>query len=155
MLLLVVLPRCVGLRFGGLSKVEIGVQPEVIHVLRERERIDKSEAIERRRLRDHLRPVDLVARIGGEEFLVALPDAPLGLAQIAAERLCRVVQERPVLVAGGPMVNVTLSIGLAIGGGTGSSAHFGVQALIDRADHAMLEAKADGRNQVIISKNAA
>lgn len=107
------------------------------------------------RLRDHLRPVDLVARIGGEEFLVALPDAPLGLAQIAAERLCRVVQERPVLVAGGPMVNVTLSIGLAIGGGTGSSAHFGVQALIDRADHAMLEAKADGRNQVIISKNAA
>lgn len=108
-----------------------------------------------KRLRDHLRPVDLVARVGGEEFLVALPDAPLGLARIAAERLCRVVQECPVQIPNGRTVSVTLSIGLVIGDGKGPEALCNVEALIDLADHAMLAAKADGRNQVIISKSAA
>jgi len=48
------------------------------------------------RLRENLRPSDLVARIGGEEFLVALPEATLGTARLAAERLCRVIGETPV-----------------------------------------------------------
>ncbi len=107
------------------------------------------------RLRGHLRPVDLVARIGGEEFLVVLPDAPLALARSAAERLCQVVRESPVLVPNGPKVPVSLSIGLAIGGGAGPGPLFDAQALINRADRAMLAAKADGRNQVMICQSAA
>ncbi len=107
------------------------------------------------RLRDHLRPGDLVARIGGEEFLVALPDAPLALARVAAERLCRVVQERPVQLVGGPQVAITLSIGLVIGGERGSGIAPDVQLLIDLADRAMLASKTEGRNQVTISRSAA
>ena len=115
------------------------------------------------RLRDNLRPIDMVARIGGEEFLVALPDTTLAQAEIAAERLRRVIDERPVPIVGGPDVPVTISIGLALGGeirpnrGTGpeSNRQLDVQSLIEQADHAMLIAKTDGRNQVIISRTAA
>ncbi len=115
------------------------------------------------RLRDNLRPVDMVARIGGEEFLVVLPDTPLAQAEIAAERLRHVIAERPVSITGGPDVPVTISIGLALGGEIGlnrsgapeSLGQPEVQALIDRADHAMLMAKTDGRNQVITSRNMA
>lgn len=115
------------------------------------------------RLRDNLRPIDMVARIGGEEFLVALPDTTLAQAEIAAERLRRVIDERPVPIVGGPDVPVTISIGLALGGeirpnrGTGpeSNRQLDVQSLIEQADHAMLIAKTDGRNQVITSRTAA
>ena len=123
------------------------------------------------RLRDNLRPVDLIARIGGEEFLAVLPDTTLSQAKIAAERLRRVIEERAVAVAGGPQVSVTMSIGLALGGdgldagqdaGLDAGQNAGqnaspapVQDLIDRADRALLSAKADGRNQVIISRTAA
>jgi len=107
------------------------------------------------RLRDHLRPVDLISRIGGEEFLVVLPDTNLPQAEVAAERLRRVIDERPVEVIGGPQVSVTMSIGLALGGEAHPAAQRDVQGLIDLADHAMLAAKSDGRNQVITSRSAA
>ena len=115
------------------------------------------------RLRDNLRPVDMVARVGGEEFLVVLPDTALPQAEVAAERLRRVIDERPVRVQGGPEVSVTMSIGLALGGDFGpdrlqdAAGHdaWDVQSLIDKADHAMLAAKSDGRNQVITSRSAA
>jgi two-component system, cell cycle response regulator len=67
------------------------------------------------RLRDNLRPSDLVARIGGEEFLVALPDTTLGTARMAAERLCRAIESTPVVLPDGREVEVTISVGLALG----------------------------------------
>lgn len=107
------------------------------------------------RLRDNLRPPDLIARIGGEEFLAVLPDTTLSQAKIAAERLRQVIEERAVDVVGGPQVSVTMSIGLALGGDASGAGQTPVQELIDRADHALLSAKADGRNQVNISRTAA
>lgn len=107
------------------------------------------------RLRDNLRAVDLVARIGGEEFLVILPDTTLGQAHMAAERLCEVVHERPIILPNGARIEVTVSIGLAIGGGRGAASQFDVPSLIEQADHAMLSAKTDGRNRVIVSRTAA
>jgi two-component system cell cycle response regulator len=69
------------------------------------------------RLRDTMRPSDLLARIGGEEFLVALPDTGLAEAQVVAERLCRAVAALPVtLPDGSAQVRVTMSVGLAVGG---------------------------------------
>lgn len=108
------------------------------------------------RLRENMRPTDLVARIGGEEFLIALPDATIGAARIAAERLCRVVGETPVLLPDGRnQVSVTISVGLALGprlapDGERSSA----RDTIARADAALLAAKSEGRNQVTISSAA-
>ncbi|MCB2115098.1 MAG: diguanylate cyclase [Rhodobacteraceae bacterium] len=103
------------------------------------------------RLKSNLRAVDLIARIGGEEFLVALPDITLEGAHATAERLRRTVGYRPVALPSGETTPITLSIGLTMGGADAS----GIEEMIDRADRALLGAKADGRNQVTIGPQAA
>ncbi len=106
------------------------------------------------RMRASLRDVDMLARIGGEEFLVALPEAGLEAAQIAAERLRRVIAERPVRLAGnGGEIAMTLSVGMAMGGGAGSGTT--ADAIIKAADLALLHSKTDGRNLVTVSRSAA
>ncbi|WP_108853300.1 diguanylate cyclase [Albidovulum aquaemixtae] len=105
------------------------------------------------RLKSNLRAVDLLARIGGEEFLVALPDTSLNAAHATAERLRRVVGDAPVaLPGGGGNVPVTLSIGLALGDGVGA---LPVGDLIGLADRALLGSKSEGRNQVTVGRTAA
>ncbi len=115
------------------------------------------------RLQASLRPVDLIARIGGEEFLVAMPEATLAKARTTAERLCRVIEALPVALpptatTGGGSVSVTVSIGLALGGPAplrpGGAAET-VEAVMARADAALLAAKAEGRNQVTVGRSAA
>lgn len=107
------------------------------------------------RLRNNIRAKDLLARIGGEEFLVAMPDTGLSAARMAAERLCKLAEERPVILpGGGGPVPITLSIGLAIGGEPGNDDH-SADLVIRRADAALLHAKAEGRNQVTVSLSAA
>ena len=106
-----------------------------------------------RRLKANLREDDLLARIGGEEFLVALPNTNFQDACIAADRLCRAIDETPIQVGIASTLRVTVSIGLAV-----SDEDFGAEPalrLVDRADRALLMAKAEGRNKVTISKSAA
>lgn len=122
------------------------------------------------RLRANLRAVDLVARIGGEEFLIALPDTTRTEARIAARRLCRIIAQDPfVLPDGGTPVPVTVSIGVTMGQqplcGTlaidpakdpaKDPACEAVKHLLQQADEALYGAKACGRNQVTLSKPAA
>ena len=105
-----------------------------------------------RRLAGALRPGDLLARIGGEEFLAALPDISEPEAREIAERLCRAVRGRPVVLPGdGGRLHVTVSIGLALSGPPPGSA----AEVIERADRALLAAKSEGRNQVTLSRTAA
>ena len=67
-----------------------------------------------RRLKNNLRSVDLICRIGGEEFLVVMPDTDLVAARIAAERLRRVTEaERVAVSAEIGEISVTLSIGVS------------------------------------------
>lgn len=101
-------------------------------------------------LRDCLQPGDLVARIGGEEFLVALPDIFLADARQTAERLCQAVADIVVALPDGPSVGVTVSVGLSMGA-PGTTA----QEALNRADNALLAAKARGRNQVTVAAVAA
>ena len=105
------------------------------------------------RLKANLRADDLLARIGGEEFLVALADTSFDEARLAADRLCKAIEERPVKVAFSSGVAVTVSIGVAVS--CAGSNMEPTPDIVDRADQALLLAKADGRNQVIISKSAA
>lgn len=107
------------------------------------------------RLRDNLRPSDLVARIGGEEFLVALPDTTLGTARMAAERLCRTIEAHPVGLPGGREVSVTISVGLALGNDRRDGTPEPARSVLERADAALFAAKTCGRNQVTISASAA
>lgn len=103
------------------------------------------------RLSSALRPGDLIARIGGEEFLVALPDVTEGDALALAERLRRSVAERPFgVVADEPGLQVTVSIGLALAPPAQAA-----DAVLACADRALMAAKADGRDQVITSRQSA
>jgi two-component system, cell cycle response regulator len=105
------------------------------------------------RLSANLRATDVLARIGGEEFLVVLPNTTYAEAQIAAERLCRVVKDRAVTIAGGPSLQITVSIGVAFNGEC--SLPETVAGIVDRADQALLTAKSEGRDKVTISRRAA
>jgi two-component system, cell cycle response regulator len=105
------------------------------------------------RLSANLRATDMLARIGGEEFLIVLPNTTYAEAQMAAERLCRVVKDRPVTPIGGPSLHITVSIGVAFSGE--QTPPESVAGIIDRADQALLTAKSDGRDQVTISRSAA
>ena len=103
------------------------------------------------RLKANLRADDLLARIGGEEFLVALPNTSFEEARLAADRLCKAIEECPVKLAFSAGVSVTISIGVAVSCVTPEATH----TIVDRADQALLLAKTEGRNQVTISKSAA
>ncbi len=89
------------------------------------------------------RAMDLVARIGGEEFAVLLPDAGLDGAAAVAARLCKHIAAQTVEVDGKP-IRYTVSVGVAtMAADTGTLAE-----LMKRADAAMYQAKALGRNRV-------
>ncbi|HWA61051.1 MAG TPA: PleD family two-component system response regulator [Caulobacteraceae bacterium] len=98
------------------------------------------------RLASNVRAVDLPCRYGGEEFMVIMPDTTLADAERIAERIRRHVAGSPFRVAGGTeLLTVTISIGVASTTGAGDHA----EALLKRADEAVYEAKAAGRNKVI------
>jgi two-component system cell cycle response regulator len=107
------------------------------------------------RLADNIRAGDLLARIGGEEFLIALPGAALPEARAVAERLCQVVKERPIALPGGALLTITTSIGLAVSHAGAPLQREDVQDMIDRADRALLTSKSAGRNQVTVDRSAA
>jgi two-component system cell cycle response regulator len=107
------------------------------------------------RLTSNLRAVDLIARIGGEEFLVALPDTTPEAAHATAERLRRVVSDNPVVLPKGRgTIEVTLSIGLTVASAA-TLASRRVEDLIGLADQALLDSKSEGRNQVTVAQSAA
>ncbi|MGC3939457.1 diguanylate cyclase [Roseobacter sp. EG26] len=111
------------------------------------------------RLRDNLRGVDLVARIGGEEFLIVMPATPLTEARVAASRLCRKIGGRGFVVPGADEpIKVTVSIGVTIGGLRSKQDRaetLDANVLLDAADKALYSAKMQGRNQINLNRPAA
>ncbi len=100
------------------------------------------------RLQNAVRPSDLVARLGGEEFLVIMPETPLAMAQMVAERLLKKISGSPVVWEGqAEPLAITVSIGCAATTGNSDTQ----AALLERADSALYKAKNQGRNQVLTS----
>ncbi len=93
-----------------------------------------------------IRPSDTLARWGGEEFLLLLPETGLAEAQAVLERMRRLVGESAWFEADASL-RVTFSCGLAEwpGGMTAESA-------IDAADKAMYSAKREGRNRIAVAR---
>jgi two-component system, cell cycle response regulator len=98
------------------------------------------------RLRGCIRGIDLASRLGGEEFVVVMPDTDMGVASKVAERIRRrVAGEAFPLVQSGGLIDVTISVGLA---GLLDARDSAAQ-LLKRADEALYRAKRSGRNRVV------
>ena len=98
------------------------------------------------RLASNVRAIDLPCRYGGEEFVAIMPDTALDDAERIAERIRRYISGSPFrLSRGAELLTVTISVGVAVMNGPDDSP----EALLKRADEALYEAKAAGRNRVI------
>ncbi len=100
-------------------------------------------------LANALRGEDLVARIGGEEFGVLLPNDPANQAAEVIERIRTRVSESRIAVGNQHRLWVTLSAGVAE-----IDPNRPIAASLQSADRAMYRAKAEGRNRVVISNQA-
>ena len=96
-------------------------------------------------IRTRVRAGDFAARIGGEEFVVALPETSSVNAVAMAEQLRRAIAETPIRITGHRgAVTVTISIGVASWPEHGEE----ITRLLERADNRLYEAKLAGRDQV-------
>ena len=89
-----------------------------------------------------LRKIDVVARWGGEEFVVILPGATDVVARAVAERI-RMLIEKSFIMADGDKLSVTLSVGATM-----SQSDDNVRTVVARADRNMYQSKELGRNRV-------
>jgi two-component system cell cycle response regulator len=97
------------------------------------------------RISQNVRGVDLACRMGGEEFVVVMPDTDLAYATMVAERLRQRIGEYSFKVDDTLVLTVTVSIGIAVVEGTTDTA----AKLLERADAALYKAKREGRNRVV------
>ena len=97
------------------------------------------------RMRTAVRDVDVIGRFGGEEFVIIMINTDLTLATIIADRVRQGVMNAPVHVKGFN-ITVTISLGVAM-----LRRDERKEALLERADAAMYEAKRMGRNRVAVA----
>lgn len=94
-----------------------------------------------------IRPMDTLARFGGEEFAIVLPACVPAYGANVAERIRQVIQNTPLLLPGKQPLHLTVSIG-------GAYALQWIRSTyalwLDRADQQLYQAKNGGRNQVFI-----
>jgi len=92
-----------------------------------------------------IRQYDTAARIGGEEFLILLPQTGLDLALVVSERVRTAVQNHAIALPDGRQLKFTVSVGVA----TLTRDIASADLLFKRADLAMYEAKESGRNRCV------
>jgi diguanylate cyclase (GGDEF)-like protein len=96
-------------------------------------------------LKENIRQIDLIGRYGGEEFSIILIETDKEGAKFAAERIRQALEARHIRVYDEDL-KVTVSIGISTYPGDARD----VQALIERADEALYQAKQGGRNRVCV-----
>jgi two-component system cell cycle response regulator len=96
------------------------------------------------RIIGNIRSFDMAARLGGEEFVVVMPDTPQEDALAAAERLRARIADSPIASVGGRSIAITASLGVAASVRGDTS-----QTILKRCDQALYGAKRDGRNRVM------
>lgn len=98
------------------------------------------------RVRRNIRSIDLACRLGGEEFVVVMPDTGLAKAYVVGERLRHCITSLPFYAGkDSDAVQVTASIGVAALEFTDDTP----ELILKRADQALYCAKRDGRNRVV------
>lgn len=97
------------------------------------------------RIRENLRPTDIIARYGGEEFVALLPRTPPPALEQMACRINAVIRERPVKYNG-----MDIPVTISIGGAMLTAESRSLDELLTQADQAVYQAKAQGRNCTVI-----
>ena len=97
-------------------------------------------------LSQHLRRSDIACRLGGEEFVLVLPDSSLEDTRQRVEQICALIKQLSMQHDGHPLGTMTLSAGIAASPVHASTA----VALMRSADRALYAAKRAGREQVIL-----
>jgi diguanylate cyclase (GGDEF)-like protein len=99
-------------------------------------------------LRSQVRGEDIPCRYGGEEFVLILPDAPLEVTKLRAEKLRAGIQQLNLVFKDQPLGSISVSLGVAVYPEHGSTA----DAVIRAADAALYRAKRAGRNRVAVAE---
>jgi diguanylate cyclase (GGDEF)-like protein/PAS domain S-box-containing protein len=94
-----------------------------------------------------LRATDILARLGGEEFAMLLPETDIEAAATLAERMRVAIETSPIATAKGALP-ITVSLGVAQHAPNEPT----IDAAMKRADEALYEAKRTGRNRVVVAR---
>jgi diguanylate cyclase (GGDEF)-like protein len=95
--------------------------------------------------RNNRREPDIVARVGGDEFAMLLPETDATQAQVVADRLRQELNQRPLTDGGG--LTLTVSIGVA----QAAVSMPNIDALMKAADRGLYQAKAAGRDRAVVA----
>jgi diguanylate cyclase (GGDEF)-like protein/PAS domain S-box-containing protein len=99
-------------------------------------------------LQSQIRGGDIACRVGGEEFMLILPDACLDVTHQRAEKVREAIKQVCVQYGGRLMGMITVSSGVAVFPTHGATS----DALLRSADEALYQAKAQGRDRVVVAK---
>ena len=98
-----------------------------------------------RRLQENVRGIDLSARMGGEEFVIAMPGTDTDQAVFVAERLREAIEQNPFVV---PNLDNEISITVSVGVASSQPGVYCPEAVLQDADEALYSVKNNGRNAV-------
>lgn len=108
-----------------------------------------------RRWSEQIRASDILARLGGEEFVVLLPQTTTAQAELVAEKLRDVTSRAPITLnlADGKQLALVITVSIGLTSADRIANEAGLEMLMAKADEALYQAKHNGRNRVVANNS--